>query len=538
MVHYRWWEEEIRSFPCGGSKASLWVVRCYGEGPTASLRLVFSYAWDMAVGKHGNAECLSAPAVPLNRLLRVIQTGEAEEVRVNAQWCEKQGEAGEPVWMANRDPDPIEPTCRLWSEPLCSGSEVVGAFTLWYDARWPWGEAIKLWGSRFAARTGPVLDSLPVWIPATAALDGTHVDLDPQPTLFPLDSMSRDPKTIMRDCGATLGLPLPRPVFIPQVPGAVGVSRELRSCCAPIPKVATSGVNVLLCGESGTGKEIIARAIHLSSPRREGPLLGQNCAALPESLFESELFGHKSGAFTGAVGEKMGLLEAANGGTFFLDEIGDMPLALQIKLLRVMQERRVRRLGELKSRPVDIRFVAATHKDLDKEVELGRFRLDLYYRLKVVKLSVPPLRRRPEDVSHLLSYFLQRHGGRHSRRSITERALVALQVYRWPGNVRELENEVSRLLALYPEEPLIRLEHLSEEVRAATGFTVDPGDLATLRRLDEAGELLEQYLIRKAIAAAGGRKAAAARRLGLSRQGLYKKIQRYGMADLITGNQG
>jgi transcriptional regulator with PAS, ATPase and Fis domain len=298
--------------------------------------------------------------------------------------------------------------------------------------------------------------------------------------------------------------------------------------------VATSGVNVLLQGESGTGKEIIARAIHLGSSRREGPFVGQNCAALPESLFESELFGHKSGAFTGAASDKVGLLESAHGGTFFLDEIGDMPLALQIKLLRVMQEKKVRRIGELSTRPVNIRFVAATHKDLDQEIAVGRFRLDLYYRLKVVKISIPPLRQRPEDIAHLLAFFLARHGkGRLSRR-ISESALTALQAYRWPGNVRELENEVCRLLALFPDEMLIRLQHLSEEIRAGGGNLVDPADLSTLRRLDEAGELLEKYLIRKAISAAGGRKAAAARRLGLSRQGLYKKIQRYGMTDLVA----
>jgi transcriptional regulator with PAS, ATPase and Fis domain len=299
--------------------------------------------------------------------------------------------------------------------------------------------------------------------------------------------------------------------------------------------VARSGVNVLLHGESGTGKEIIACAIHDRSERRRGPLVGQNCAALPESLFESELFGHKSGAFTGAAADKAGLLEAAHGGTFFLDEIGDMPLALQIKLLRVMQERRVRRIGELDSRPVDIRFVAATHKDLAAEIAAGRFRLDLYYRLNVVRLALPPLRQRPEDIGHLVAFFLQRHGGDEGQWRIEERALAALQAYRWPGNVRELENEVCRLLAMYPGRRLIRLEQLSTEVRAAAGWSVDPADLATLRPLEEAGQLLERYLIRKAIAACGGRKAAAARRLGLSRQGLYKKIQRYGMSDLIGG---
>jgi transcriptional regulator with PAS, ATPase and Fis domain len=311
----------------------------------------------------------------------------------------------------------------------------------------------------------------------------------------------------------------------------------MQRCSELVRKAAAAGVNVLLQGESGTGKEIIARAIHLNSDRSRGTLLGQNCAALPETLFESELFGHKSGAFTGATADKVGLLEAANGGTFFLDEIGDMPQTLQIKLLRVMQERRVRRVGELKSRPVDIRFIAATHKNLEEEVKAGRFRLDLYYRLKVVKIAIPPLRHRPEDIVHLLAFFLRRHATyQGSKLTISEEALTVLQSYRWPGNVRELENEICHLLAFYPDQPHIQRGHLSDEIQAATGDSIDPADLATLRKLDEAGQMLEKYLIRKAIAAAGGRKAAAARRLGLSRQGLYKKIQRYGMADLIAAS--
>jgi transcriptional regulator with PAS, ATPase and Fis domain len=295
---------------------------------------------------------------------------------------------------------------------------------------------------------------------------------------------------------------------------------------------------VLLHGESGTGKEIIARALHVSSDRAVGPFVAQNCAALPETLFESELFGHRAGAFTGAATEKKGLLASASGGTFFLDEIGDMPLALQIKLLRVMQERQVRRIGELKSVPVDLRFVAATHKDLTAEIREGRFRLDLFYRLKVVSIAIPPLRHRPEDVAPLFAYFLKKSGRSLEKTRITEEALTALQRWHWPGNVRELENEAQRLAALFPEEPVIRHAHLSREIRGAGADCVEAADLGTLRALDQAGELLERYLIRKAIAACDGRKAAAARRLGLSRQGLYKKIARYGMLDLISTGAG
>jgi len=325
--------------------------------------------------------------------------------------------------------------------------------------------------------------------------------------------------------------------MIPGIPGCIGVSEEMRQLGEMIVGIGLSGVNVLLQGESGSGKEIIAHALHQTSGRSQGPFLGQNCAALPQGLFESELFGHKAGAFTGASSEKKGLLSAASGGTFFLDEIGDMPLALQIKLLRVMQERRVRRIGDLQSRAVDIRFIAATHKDLDEEIEAGRFRLDLFYRLKVVTLRIPALRHRPEDVAPLFSFFLKKAGRPLAKMSITEPAMMALESWRWPGNVRELENEVLRFAALYPGCDTIDLEHLSTEIQNARTGTVDAADLGTLRELSQASEILERYLIRKAIAATRGRKAAAARRLGLSRQGLYKKIARYGMTDLI-GNPG
>ncbi len=262
-----------------------------------------------------------------------------------------------------------------------------------------------------------------------------------------------------------------------------------------------------------------------------------NSSALPEALIESELFGHKAGSFTGALGDKKGLLAAASGGTFFLDEIGDMPLSLQIKLLRVMQERAVRRIGDINSFEVDIRFVAATHKDLPLEIDAGRFRLDLFYRLKVVNMVIPPLRHRPEDILPLFSYFLNKCGGSTEQISISEEALHLLQAWRWPGNVRELENEVMRFRALYPQVLRIKPNHLSMDVQTGDDGLAHPSDLGTLRKLDQANKILEQFLIRKAIAAAGGRKASAARQLGLSRQGLYKKIARYGMDDLIESRE-
>jgi transcriptional regulator with PAS, ATPase and Fis domain len=417
-------------------------------------------------------------------------------------------------------------------EPLLEKGRVAGCLGIWFQAERAWREAIFLWGQRLAARLGPVLGQLESERPS-----GALTDDGAQGRLFPREEATvKGPgsRRHIQRVSQRLLLPLPRPAPIPGIPGCIGCSREMVKLGATLADVARSGVNVLLKGESGTGKEVIARALHQCSDRRAGPFVGQNCAALPASLFESELFGHRAGAFTGASGEKKGLLAAAHGGTFFLDEIGDMPVELQIKLLRVMQERQVRRIGELTSRQIDIRFLAASHKDLPTEIDQGRFRLDLYYRLKVVSLDIPPLRNRPEDVLPLFSYFLKKSGKSYEKMKITEQAIAGLQAWRWPGNVRELENEVQRFLALHPDQDTISLGRLSREIQSARTARVEAADLGTLRELSQAQEILERYLIRKAIAATEGRKAAAARRLGLSRQGLYKKIQRYGMSDLIS----
>ncbi|MHB8078055.1 MAG: sigma-54 interaction domain-containing protein [Candidatus Krumholzibacteriia bacterium] len=532
---WAFWAEEIRGFPLLGLGAgsALWVVRRDGEGEQTALRLLYAHAWPhppagWAPGPgrgaaDGTAARAVAPALPLQPLWRAVQEG----VGAERPWRGTADPPAEGRRSAGRAGRPV-----LWVEPLRRGAEVAGAFALAFDASPPWDEAVRLWGTRFAARVAPLLDCLPPW-PATPRLEAAAATA--QPTLFPLPPPAGATAAPRRGRAEAGGLPLPRPVPVPGVPGAVGVSAEFLACCDTALAVAEADVNVLLHGESGTGKEILARAVHLASTRRDRAFLGENCAALPEGLLESELFGHRAGAFTGAAQEKAGLLEAASGGTFFLDEIGDMPLALQIKLLRVMQERRVRRIGELESRPVNLRWIAATHKDLNAEIAAGRFRLDLYYRLHVVRLTIPPLRRRPEDVPHLLAYFLQRHGRAGAGRRIQESALAALQSHRWPGNARELENEARRLLALHGEAPVIRFEHLSPEVRGAADRSDGDEDLGQLRPLDEAAVLLERHLIRKAVEACAGRKAAAARRLGLSRQGLYRKIRRYGLLDLLPG---
>jgi transcriptional regulator with AAA-type ATPase domain len=502
----RFWQEEIRGFPHGGGAAAVWVVRRESSDPLAPLTVLFD--WACGAGTSGNV----AQRMPLSALLKSMV------------------ECREELVQKSRD-------TALWVEPLLARGEVCGCLGIWFQAKEPWRESIFLWAQRLGARLGPVVAQLePVETTAAAT----------QPTLFPVAGFETPAPVAGRPGAARVpgaardpwsrDILLPRPMPVPGIPGCVGVSQELLELGRRLPDIARSGVNVLLRGESGTGKEIIASALHLASNRSAGPFVGQNCAALPEALFESELFGHKSGAFTGAAGDKKGLLASANGGTFFLDEIGDMPLPLQIKLLRVMQERRVRRIGDLQSKPVDIRFIAATHQDLEAEIAAARFRLDLFYRLKVVCIEIPPLRYRPEDVAPLFAFFLRKSGQSIEKIRITERALACLQAWSWPGNVRELENEVQRFRALYGEVGVVRVDHLSPEIQASRAKKIGAADLGTLRELSQANEILERFLIRKALAATEGRKAAAARRLGLSRQGLYKKIQRYAMTDLIGGS--
>ncbi len=503
---HEFWQEEIRGYPHGGKGAAIWVVRRDGNEATSPLKILFTWA----TGR-GRSQGLDQRP-PLGALLKAMVERREE--------------------MSYRAEDTA-----LWVEPLLEKGQVRGCLGIWFQAERNWREAIFLWGQRLAARLGPVLGQL-----EPQPVLGSVKSVCGQGTLFPLPAPQLNSGSQCGTRGSAQGrsgdrgpnLPLPRPVSIQGIPGCIGCSQEMIDLGASLQDIARSGVNVLLKGETGTGKEVIAKALHQCSDRRDGPFVGQNCAALPASLFESELFGHRAGAFTGASGEKQGLLASAQGGTFFLDEIGDMPMELQIKLLRVMQERQVRRIGELKSRHIDIRFLAASHKDLSEEISQGRFRLDLYYRLKVVALEIPPLRSRPEDILPLFSYFLKKSGKDFANMGITEQAVAGLQAWRWPGNVRELENEVQRFLALYPQADTITLSCLSRDVQSSRTRRVDVADLGTLRELGQAQEILERYLIRKAIAATDGRKAAAARRLGLSRQGLYKKIQRYGMTDLIT----
>jgi len=299
----------------------------------------------------------------------------------------------------------------------------------------------------------------------------------------------------------------------------VGTSPRIRAIVQLIEEIRDTDVNVLITGETGTGKELIARAIHGSSARRERPFVAVNCAALPEELVESELFGIEKGVATG-VDARAGKFEQAHGGTLFLDEIGDLSAAAQAKILRVLQERVVDRVGGSRPVPVNVRVLAATHQNLDKAVEAGEFRSDLFYRLKVVAIETPSLREVPEDVPLLATRLLASKCEELGRepKTLSGDAMRSLATHAWPGNVRELENEMTRLAASVRRDE-ITADDLSSTIRrqAASG----------VHDLKVAVEQLERQLIRDALAACGGNKAQAAKRLGLSRQGLLNKLQRY-----------
>jgi Nif-specific regulatory protein len=294
-----------------------------------------------------------------------------------------------------------------------------------------------------------------------------------------------------------------------------------------LDRVTESDVPVYLSGESGVGKELAARAIHFNGPRGKGPFVTENCAAIPESLFESELFGHLKGSFTGAVADKSGLFRVADGGTIFLDEIAEMPAPLQARLLRVLQEKEVRPVGGKKPVPIDVRIVTASNRDLAEEVRRGRFREDLYHRIHVIEIEVPPLRRRKDDLPLLVDHFLRRHArerGESGLRPVSPAALDLIRRYDWPGNVRELENEIVRACTLGEGE--IGPEHLSEAIRGALGGPASRFAAPTLRdAVREATREVERTLITEALRTEKGNKSAAARRLGVSRPTLDAKME-------------
>jgi two-component system response regulator AtoC len=318
--------------------------------------------------------------------------------------------------------------------------------------------------------------------------------------------------------------PRPRPSTL------VGDSDTMRRVIDLVDRVADAEVSVLVTGESGTGKEVVARALHARSRRAKGPFVAVNCAAVPEPLLESELFGHVRGAFTDAKESRVGLFQQAGGGSLFLDEIGDMPLTLQPKLLRVLQERTVRPVGSSQEVPVDVRIVAATNRDLEEAIEERRFREDLYFRINVVQLPIPPLRARGADVLQLAQHFATRFAERAGKQVLGISPAVAerLLAYAWPGNVRELQNCMERAVALTLYDH-VAVDDLPEKIRDYKRSHVlvagdDPTELVPM-------EEVERRYIRRVMEAVGGNKTAAARVLGYDRKRLYRKLEKLGLQE-------
>ncbi len=312
--------------------------------------------------------------------------------------------------------------------------------------------------------------------------------------------------------------------------GLIGTSEALRAAFDLASRAAGGIATILLHGETGTGKEVFARAIHQLSDRNGHRFVAVNCAAIPDTLLESELFGHVRGAFTGANTSKAGLFEVARAGTLFLDEVGETSPSLQAKLLRAIQEREIRPVGGSHDRKVDVRIVAASNRDLRVEAARGNFREDLFYRLAVFPITIPALRKRGGDVIPLAQHFLRKFGSTDPARPRAELSMAAAELlitYPWPGNVRELENEMQRALTLAADETLITPAFLSESVRSVAA-PID-SDEQVGKSLREIVEQVEAQVIRRTIANNGGRKARSARELGITREGLYKKMKRLGI---------
>ncbi|MGD8854488.1 MAG: PEP-CTERM-box response regulator transcription factor [Gammaproteobacteria bacterium] len=306
--------------------------------------------------------------------------------------------------------------------------------------------------------------------------------------------------------------------------GIVGASASMLAMCRMVEKVGPAEVTTLVLGESGTGKELIARALHNLSPRKDNPFVALNCAAVPENLLESELFGYEKGAFTGAVKQTPGKIECAEGGTFFLDEIGDMPVPLQAKMLRFLQERVIERVGGRTPIPVDVRIICATHRDLEQSIKDGNFREDLYFRISEIVIAVPPLRAREGDKVLLAAAFLEKYAKQHGRsfRGFSDEARARIDAYAWPGNVRELENKVKRAVVL------------------AEGQRISPQDLGFVEQdevetldLRQAREQVERRLVERALLIHQGNISRAADALGVSRPSLYALMKKLDMAEPV-----
>lgn len=373
---------------------------------------------------------------------------------------------------------------------------------------------LRHWQVRWVALLPPCLLCLPCW----RALVHAHC--------HDFHTLPFDAARLGQTLGHAQGLAALGAELMPQtatvLPQMVGFSNAMTRLRGQLQRVAGVMAPVLISGESGTGKELVAQAVHGLSARRKAPFIAVNCAALPASLIHAELFGHERGAYTGASRERRGLIEAAQGGTLLLDEIGDLPLELQASLLRFLQEKTIFRLGSTVSRAVDVRVLAATHVDLAQAVARGSFREDLYYRLNVLSLEVPPLRQRREDVLPLAQYFFQQYACERASqlRGFSRAAAQALAAHDWPGNVRELLNRVRRAMVMAGGRLILPLDLGLAEVarnRADVG-------------LDDARVLAERAAIAASLLEAGSNVAQAARRLGVSRMTLYRLLSKHGIA--------
>jgi DNA-binding NtrC family response regulator len=327
----------------------------------------------------------------------------------------------------------------------------------------------------------------------------------------------------------------------PHIESIVGAAPAMLDVYKMVARVAPTMSTVLVVGESGTGKELVARAIHTHSPRANGPFVAVNCTALTESLLESELFGHAKGAFTGAVASKRGIFEEAQGGTVFLDEIGDVAGKMQAQLLRVLQEGEVRRVGGTEAIKIDVRVVAATNRELEEEVREGRFREDLYFRINVVTIRLPPLRERPSDIPLLVDHFLAKYAARERRNDagVAPQAMSLLQRYAWPGNVRELENVIERALALSKDGVILPSDlpaEIAHEVTSTGGVAATAAGGGLVEDRPTLAELERRY-IELILRETGGNKKRAAEILGIDRRTLYRTLEREGRAAEASGEE-
>jgi transcriptional regulator with GAF, ATPase, and Fis domain len=357
------------------------------------------------------------------------------------------------------------------------------------------------------------------------ARDREHLEVLADQAAIAVDRMLREEQLAAELQASRRELAVARHMAARNAPVMLGKSPQMAALRQSIDKLGSHELPVLILGETGTGKELVAHAIHAAGPRRRGPFVAENCSALPAELMERELFGHVQGAFTGADRDRPGLLELAHGGTLFLDEVGDMPLPMQVKLLRALQEKAIRRIGAAEPIQIDVRVLAATHKDLRAMVAAGTFREDLYYRLAAVELRVPPLREREGDLDLLAQHFLERQNRQHgTARKLGKGALGELRRHPWPGNVRELEHAIARA-HLLAEDDAIEALNLPAALRDGSEPAPAPAVAWPVVTLAEA----EKRTIEAALRICGGDKTAAAKTLGTSRTALYDKIKRHGI---------